>query len=99
MDGIRSKDHAKRKLETSLDENVDYIQVIPNDKYFHDRTKKFMIKLKSFKDFCMVAQTQKAKQIRSYFITIEEVVLEHLQDRYFCKYIKTLIKRKTMMDL
>ena len=80
--GFTRKDHAKRKLETSLDENVDYISLLRSGERLDGGQNKetIMIKLKSFKDFCMVAQTQKAKQIRSYFITIEEVVLEHLQE-------------------
>ena len=67
--GFTTKGNAKRKLETSLDENGDYIVFIQSDKNLDGGGRpmeKIMIKLKSFKDFCMVAQTQKAKQIRSY---------------------------------
>ena len=91
--GFYRKDHAKRKLESCLDENVDYEVFLRSGENLDGGGRpmeKIMIKLKSFKDFCMVAQTQKAKQIRSYFITIEEVVLE----RRYRNYLKMLKNEK-----
>lgn len=51
-----------------------------NEKWGGHNKKTIMLNVKTFKLFCLLAETQKAKQIHNYFIKLEELLHEVLEE-------------------
>jgi phage anti-repressor protein len=87
--GFSRKDNALRKLENDLDKDVDYIFFLrTEEKTMEGRgrpVKKIMLKLNSLKEFCILANTDIGKQIRRYFIKMEEIVQDYISEEYQLK--------------
>lgn len=86
--GFSQKYNAERILDKHFVINVDYKNLAPqegkaslkNEKWGGHNKKTIMLNVKTFKLFCLLAETQKAKQIHNYFIKLEEILHEILEE-------------------
>lgn len=70
--GYSTKANALRKLKSTFQENIDYIVFINSDeKPTGKPSSNYKLTADCFKHFGMIAQTEKGKEIRSYFIKCE----------------------------
>jgi anti-repressor protein len=78
------KDKAKRSLENNfiLNENYKIIEektISKNGKGGYNR-EIILLNIDTFKCFCMTASTEKAKQVRKYFIKLENIIHKLLEE-------------------
>jgi hypothetical protein len=86
--GFTLKENAKRMLTKHFNINVDFKnlarqegQASSNGEKWGGHNKQIvMMNIKTFKLFCLLAETQKAKEIHSYFIKLEDLLHEVLED-------------------
>ena len=84
--GFQSKQGAKRLLEKYFTINVDYkLSLIQPYKRFNNtkggqNKETFLLNIRTFKLFCLKAGTKKAEQIHDYYITLEEILQEIIQE-------------------
>ena len=86
--GFNKKYNSERILEKHFIINVDYKILAPqlgeasfnNDKWGGHNKKTILLNIHSFKLFCLLAETQKAKEIHRYFIKLEELLHEVLEE-------------------
>lgn len=71
--GFTRDDNAIKLLEKDFVKNVDYII---------GSTNKIMMKLKTFKKFCLKSQTKVFEQIYEYYLTMDEISQEHLEEQF-----------------
>ena len=95
--GFSRKDNAKTKLVNTLIKDVDYrILLLPvqeqngtQDPRGGHNKETIMLTVNGFESFCLLANTPKAKRVRSYYIAIKNIVFEHtrtvLADMEFAK--------------
>jgi len=77
--GFYQKDNAKRLLEKQFIEDIDYKYLVlskdEQKKGSGGHNKKIiMLNIKTFKSFCLKAGTKKADEIHEYFIKLEEIL-------------------------
>ena len=82
--GFGQKVNAKRVLEKNFLVNTDYKLLLcqpakqtTNTKGGHNK-ETFMLNIKTFKLFCIKAETKKADEIHEYFVKLEEILQEVL---------------------
>lgn len=81
--GFSRKDPAKRALENNFVKNIDYNIVFHNDV---ENTKsgrpseQILLNIETFKGFCMVAGTEKSKEIRQYYLQLESLLHEIINE-------------------
>ena len=82
--GFGQKVNAKRVLEKNFTINIDYKLLLcqpakqtTNTKGGHNK-ETFMLNIKTFKLFCIKAETKKADEIHEYFVKLEEILQEVL---------------------
>jgi len=75
-----NKQNAKRTLVNNFIENVDYkIQLIPKDGQVKTNggaglnKEKVMMNIDTFKNMCMLVKTEKSKEIRRYYVKLENI--------------------------
>ena len=78
--GFSAKDKAKRLLIKSFIKDIDYIILIPpkgeqKSQGGHNR-EIIMLTIRTFKSFCLKAFTQKADEIHEYFLKLEDIIHE-----------------------
>ena len=86
--GFTLKENAKRMLTKHFNVNVDFKnlarqegQASSNGEKWGGHNKQIvMMNIKTFKLFCLLAETQKAKEIHSYFIKLEDLLHEVLEE-------------------
>lgn len=81
--GFSRKDNAKHLLKKQFEENIGYKILLLNvTEQVHGGHNKetIVMNVDTFKDFCMLANTEKAKQIRNYYKTLEKVVHEYTNE-------------------
>lgn len=87
--GFSVKAKAKTLLERNFKANIDYkILFSEQSKQYYDEDKKhgghnkenIMLTIKSFKLFCIKADTQKSTEIHEYFIKLEEILQQITQE-------------------
>ena len=85
--GFSSKQNATRVLEKHFAKNEDYkenllIQIDKQDKNNHggNNVKKIMLTVRCFKSLCLKAQTKKACAIHEYYLNLEEIFHETLEE-------------------
>lgn len=74
--GFANKGNAKRTLENNFTKAEDYkVVILPTEKNSHGGRPIEMIKLNvdTFKNLCMLAKTDKGKKIRKYYIKLENI--------------------------
>jgi len=84
MLGFANKGNAKRTLENNFIINEDYkITILPRENG-RISTEDIMINTNTFKNLCMLAKTDKGKEIRRYYIKLEnmnnQLIQEELQE-------------------
>jgi phage anti-repressor protein len=83
------KIHAKRLLNSKFIENIDYKillsfsgeQKIDVDNRGGHNKEIIMLNVSTFKEFCMKANTAKAKEIRIYYIQMENLLLKYITNK------------------
>ena len=87
--GFSTKQHAKTVLERHFTMDVDYKIMIPSiDRENVEEQKgrgghnikKLMMTIKCFKSLCLKSQTKKASEIHDYYIKLEEILHEIVQE-------------------
>ena len=84
MIGFANKGNAKRTLENNFIVNDDYkITILPRENG-KISTEEIMINTNTFKNLCMLAKTEKGKEIRRYYVKLEnmnnQLIQEELQE-------------------
>ena len=106
--GFNKKYNAKLCLEKNFIINKDYkySDVIPNTSFAPERSgakhtgsgghniHKYFLNIKTFKSLCLKAQTKKADEIHEYYIKLEELINEVLEEEALEMKNKLLIKDK-----
>jgi phage anti-repressor protein len=82
--GFSRKDNAKRLLESIFAVNIDYKILLlrteeRKNEGGHNR-ESIMLSVKTFKKLCLKAKTDKASQIHDYYIKLEEILHELLDE-------------------
>ena len=84
--GFSQKIKAKRLLEKHFTINVDYIKSLSDGaqqsihiKGGHNK-ETFMLTVKAFKTFCLKSDTKKADEVHDYFLKLEEILHEVVQE-------------------
>ena len=74
--GYSTKGNAATKLTSTFTEDVDYklAFAIAKASYGGHNKKQILMTTECFKAFCLIAQTDKGKQIRTYFLKMEEII-------------------------
>jgi phage anti-repressor protein len=83
MIGFANKGNAKRTLESNFTLNEDYkILLLPKDKQMRGghNDEKIMLNVDTFKNLCMMVKTEKGKQIRKYYVKLENIFNELIQE-------------------
>lgn len=84
--GFSVKIKAKTLLEKYFKENIDYKKSLCDSAQQTKHTKGgqnkeiFMLNVKTFKLFCIKAETKKADEIHEYFMKLEEIIQETIND-------------------
>jgi len=83
MIGFANKGNAKRTLENNFTKDEDYkTTFLPSEKGQIAR-EEIMLNIDTFKNLCMIAKTDKGKEIRKYYVKLEniynELIVEQLQ--------------------
>lgn len=92
------KDTAKRALEKNFTINKDYKVFAPQscgakkDGRGGHNKETILLTLPTFKEFCILAGTEKAKQIRRYFVKLEELLHKTLEEE--CIEMKEQLEQK-----
>ena len=82
--GFSKKGHAKRLFEKYFKENIDYKIALPqsgkrkNEGGHNKET--ILMTVNAFKKFCMKANTDKADEIHDYYIKLEEILQETINE-------------------
>ena len=69
------KDSTKRTLIDNFVKNVDYT-LEKNDKFRGKPKNDILLKQSTFKKLCMISKSKKAKEVREYFLKVEETLVE-----------------------
>ena len=81
MMGFAHKKNAKRTLENNFTKDDDYkITVLPKEQGKF-ATEQIMLNVDTFKNLCMLAKTENGKQIRKYYIKMEEIMMEYTKEQ------------------
>jgi phage anti-repressor protein len=86
--GFSKKYHANTVLTKYFMEKIDYIQLAAatsaassdDEKWGGQNIKKIMMTIKCFKSLCLKAQTKKASEIHEYYLKMEEVLHEIIEE-------------------
>jgi phage anti-repressor protein len=86
--GFSKKYNSERILEKHFKIDIDYKILAPQvgearlngEKWGGHNKKTIMLNINSFKMFCLLSETQKAKEIHNYFIKLEELIYEVLEE-------------------
>ena len=95
-----SKQKALRIVEKYFVINTDYInlnllnQLVKQDVKLHGghNKEKFMLNINTFKKFCLKAQTKKADEIHEYYIKLEKILQETIDEE--CNELKLQLQNK-----
>ena len=99
MIGFANKENAKRTLKNNFTKDEDYKTVLVrtdenlNGKDLGGRpTEDVMLNIDTFKNLCMLAKTDKGKQIRKYYVKLENIYNQIIKDEIENK--DKLLKKK-----
>ena len=82
--GFSRIDHAKRLLIKEFIDKNDYIIILPpkGENVLGRKKEKIMLNIKCFKKFCLVAATKPSKILYDYYITLEEIIMEYMEEQF-----------------
>jgi len=88
--GYASKQKGLDQLKANFEEGIDYTSINQKVKREIGATQKRQINLTAdcFKSFCMMAGTEKGKDVRKYFITVEKQFLKAVQELKASKVVR-----------
>ena len=103
--GFNTKQNARILLEKNFSVNTDYIITaslsvsapITEEKWGGHNIKKIMLTIRCFKSLCLKAQTKKACEIHDYYMKLEEVLYEVIEEEGVELKAK-LIEHKRLLD-
>ena len=75
--GFTRKDNAKRRLTKFFAEGPDYITLLPKEERSGrggQNKECIMLNVDTFKTFCLVSETEKAKEVRAYYLKMESML-------------------------
>ena len=83
--GFTSKGNSKRLFIKNFEQNNDYIiinSLLPKDKQVHGGQNKEIIKMNvnTFKSFCMIANTERGKTTRKYYLKMENIFFKYCEN-------------------
>jgi phage anti-repressor protein len=86
--GFSQKYNAERIIEKYFNNNIDYTKLAPpiggarsdDEKWGGQNIKKIMMTIRCFKSLCLKAQTKKASEIHEYYMKMEEVLHEVMEE-------------------
>lgn len=82
--GYKEKSKSKILLEKNFKKDIDYLTLVSKDKRHnnggHNR-EIFMMNITTFKKLCVLASTTKAKQIHLYYLKLEELLHEVIDEQ------------------
>jgi hypothetical protein len=84
--GFSRKDHAKVALKKNFIENIDYKILLPQprkqneNEHGGNNKEQILININTFKKFCLKAGTKKADEIHDYYIKLEEILHETINE-------------------
>ena len=102
--GFNKKFNAIRLLEHFFVLNKDYKKLAPPyggaslGSYGGHNIQKFFLNIKTFKSLCLKAQTKKADEIHEYYIKLEELINEVLEEEALEMKNKLLIKENIIIN-
>jgi phage anti-repressor protein len=87
--GFANKGNLKQLVLKNLSTNVHFVTKLAsaapkascNNKHGGHNKENILLTVQAFKQLCMAANTEKAKQIREYYIKMEEVMLEYTKKK------------------
>ncbi len=78
------KNHLKRLLVNNFKKDIDYteekIKVMNKNNRGANYVSKILITPDCFKDICMISMTEKAKEVRIYYKTVEKLLMDYYED-------------------
>ena len=82
--GFSRVDHAKRLLIKEFEEKIDYIIISPpkGENVLGRNKEKIMLNIKCFKKYCLAASTKQSKILYDYYISMEEVIMEYMEEQF-----------------
>jgi len=83
MIGFANKGNAKRTLENNFTKNEDYkLILLPREKKQNAGRceEEIMLNIECFKSLCMLAKTEKGKEIRKYYVKLENIFNKIIND-------------------
>jgi len=94
--GFSRIDHCKVVLEKNFEKEKDYKILLPQvrEKSKGRPKETILMTINTFKELCIKANTQKAKMIRTYFIKLEEIIFEIINEE--AKEFKELVNRQQL---
>jgi len=84
--GFQQKHHAKVALEKNFESEIDYKLLLPNVREQKNEGRGgynkqiIMLTVKTFKMFCIKAETKRAREIHEYFVKLEEILHQTIND-------------------
>jgi len=103
--GFSRKDHAKVALKKNFIENIDYkillLQLREQDRNVHGGNNKeqILMNINTFKKFCLKAGTKKADEIHDYYIKLEELMHETINEETDELRNQILLKDNEITDI
>jgi phage anti-repressor protein len=78
------KNHLKRLLVKNFKKDIDYteekIKVLNKGNHGSNYVSNILVTPDCFKDICMISMTEKAKDVRVYYKTVEKLLIDYYQD-------------------
>ena len=81
--GFSRKDKAKRTLVNNFEQETDYIITLPRagERTGGQNKEQIMMNIETFKNMCMLSNTEKGKQTRKYYVKMESIFFKHLREQ------------------
>jgi phage anti-repressor protein/transcription termination factor NusB len=79
--GYTRKSNAKRALENNFDLNIDYKSTLLPKEQGQIQLEQILLNIDTFKSLCMLAKTDQGKQIRKYYLKMEKIMHQHIQEQ------------------
>jgi phage anti-repressor protein len=100
--GFSTKGNAKRLIEKTFKKDENYIlknSLILKDKQGHGgQNKEFIImNVNTFKEFCILANTEKAKEVRKYYVKMENVMHRYTKEKMEAFFKQSQIKEADLI--
>ena len=86
--GFSTKGNAKKMLVKHFEKNIDFmeedislIQLVKQPVHGGQNKETIMLSVNTFKKFCMKASTKRADQICDYYVKMENIMMEYIQNK------------------